>query len=77
MKLFARKNTIWLSLTLIAVIAVVAGFCIPTGDEEHEFWWSHLHGFFVLLGFIGCVAIVYVAKWLGHYWLQRKEDYYD
>jgi hypothetical protein len=77
MKLFSRKNAVWLSLTLIAIIAVVAGFFIPTGEGEPEFWWSHLYIFFALLGFIGCVAMIYIAKWLGHYWLQRKEDYYD
>ena len=77
MKLFIRKNTVWVCLIIAAVIALVAGLFIPAGEEGHEFWWSHLFIFFAVLGFAGCVAIIYVAKWLGHYWLQRKEDYYD
>jgi hypothetical protein len=77
MKLFRRGNATWLSLTLLAVIALAAGFFIPPSEEGHEFWWTHLYIFFALLGFIGCVAMIYIAKWLGHYWLQRKEDYYD
>jgi hypothetical protein len=77
MKLLSKKNAAWLSLALIAAIAVVAGFFIPASKEEHEFWWSHLPIFFALLGFIGCVAMIFVAKWLGRFWLQRKEDYYD
>jgi hypothetical protein len=77
MRLFSRKNATLAGLALIAAMAVVAGFFIPTGKGEHEFWWSHLGIFFALLGFIGCVAIIYIAKWLGRYWLQRKEDYYD
>jgi hypothetical protein len=77
MRLLKKKNAAWLSLTLIAIMAVVAGFFIPSAEGEHEFWWSNLPIFFALLGFIGCVAMIYIAKWLGHYWLQRKEDYYD
>ncbi len=37
----------------------------------------HVPGFFALLGFLGCVAIILVSKWLGRYWLQRREDYYE
>jgi len=77
MKHLIRKNIIWFSLIFIAIIAVITGLFIPAGEEEQAFWWSHLYIFFALLGFIGCVALVYIAKWLGHYWLQRKEDYYD
>lgn len=77
MKIFSKKNATWLILSLLAVIAVVAGFLMPTDEEGHEFWWSHLPVFFALMGFLGCVAIIYTAKLLGHYWLQRKEDYYD
>ena len=77
MKLVHRKNAIGLALTLVAIIAVIAGFILPTEEGEHEFWWSHLPVFFALLGFIGCVAMIYISRWLGRYWLQRKEDYYD
>jgi len=77
MRLFIRRKAVWLSLILVAVISVVAGFFVPVTAEEGEFWWSHLYIFFALLGFLGCVAMIYIAKWLGHYWLQRKEDYYD
>ena len=41
------------------------------------FPWSHIAGFFALFGFIGCVIIIIGSKFIGHYWLQRKEDYYD
>ncbi len=77
MNIFGRKNTAWLILTLFALITAVAGFFIPTNEGEHEFWWSHVPVFFALLGLAGCVVMIYVAKWLGRYWLQRKDDYYD
>jgi hypothetical protein len=41
-----------------------------------ELPWSHIPGFFSLFGFLGCLGIIGFAKLLGHYWLQRKEDYY-
>lgn len=77
MKLKTRINYIWPILISLAVIIVVVGFFIPSGEGEHGFYGSNINGFFAALGFVGCIAIIYIAKWLGHYWLQRKEDYYD
>jgi hypothetical protein len=75
---YVKSNKLTWSITgLMAVIAVVLGFFVHTSEEEQGFWFNHVWGFFALLGFLGCVALIFVAKWLGHYWLQRKEDYYD
>ncbi|MGH7827611.1 MAG: hypothetical protein ACREQ7_20835 [Candidatus Binatia bacterium] len=60
------------------------GFLISTvadawflGVEYHgEFWWSHVYGFFSLFGFIGCLAIMLVAKFILGPWVQRNENYY-
>ncbi|MBM3173559.1 MAG: hypothetical protein FJ022_05125 [Chloroflexi bacterium] len=71
------KYTWILIVVIIAIFSLVADFLIPISDSEEEFWWSHIHGFFAALGLFGCIAIVMIAKWLGRYWLQRKEDYYD
>ncbi len=40
-------------------------------------WWQQVPGFFALFGLVFCLVIVIVSKLLGHFWLQRKEDYYD
>jgi hypothetical protein len=40
------------------------------------FWWQTTPAFDLVYGFVGCVGIVLVSKWLGHSWLQRHEDYY-
>lgn len=66
-----------LILGIIGIIVLVLGFIFPSEGHGPEFWFSHLHIFFALLGFIGCATMTYLAKWLGNYWLQRKEDYYD
>jgi len=37
--------------------------------------WENLLGFYPLYGFIGCVILVLVAKWMRTF-LMRSEDYY-
>jgi len=37
---------------------------------------ENLWGFYPLYGFVGCVVLVLVAKWMRTF-LMRSEDYYD
>ena len=46
-------------------------------DAHGDFFWSGVPAFFSLFGLIGCLIIILVSKWLGHYWLQRREGYYE
>lgn len=41
---------------------------------EHP--WEGLYGFYPIYGFIGCVILVLVAKWMRKI-LMRGEDYYQ
>lgn len=38
--------------------------------------WESLWGFYAIYGFVGCVVLVLVAKWMRTF-LMRAEDYYD
>ena len=38
--------------------------------------WESLWGFYPLYGFVGCVVLVLVAKWMRTF-LMRSEDYYE
>lgn len=38
--------------------------------------WENLWGFYPIYGFVGCVILVLVAKWMRTF-LMRSEDYYD
>lgn len=38
--------------------------------------WENLFGFYPLYGFVGCVLLVFVAKWMRTF-LMRDEHYYD
>ena len=69
---------IWLIiLAVVLVLSIALSFLLPIGDGDSQFWWSRIRGFFALFGFVICVATVSIAKLIGHYWLQRREDYYD
>ena len=38
--------------------------------------WEGLIGFYAIYGFIGCVVLVLIAKWMRTF-LMRDEEYYD
>lgn len=38
--------------------------------------WENLWGFYPVYGFVGCVVLVLVAKWMRTF-LMRSENYYD
>jgi len=38
--------------------------------------WEKLWGFYPIYGFVGCVVLVLVAKWMRTF-LMRPEDYYE
>jgi hypothetical protein len=59
----------------MAALAVVAGLFLPAGEGPE--WWDGIPAFWSLFGFVGCVVIIEVSKWLGTVLLQKKEEYYD
>jgi hypothetical protein len=69
------KRIFYISLVLIAVaeIAVIYVFHLGHG----HFFFENLPAFGSVYGFISCVLIIVVSKFLGHKWLMKKEDYYD
>ena len=71
------RKRLWILIFGVALALSIGGdFLLRMIEGPGKFWWSHIPGFFALLGFIGCVAIIVIAKFLGHHWLQKKEDYY-
>jgi len=67
----------WMAVFIsLLVIFVLLDLFLVIGEGHDGFPWSHIAGFFALFGFIGCLALIGIAKLLGHYWLERGEDYY-
>lgn len=69
------KKIFYISLAIIALLEIVFiyGFHLGYG----HFWFENLPAFGTVYGFISCVLIIFVSKFLGHQWLMKKEDYYD
>ena len=64
------------AILIVAIgITCILGFIFPY--EHPHFWWQKIPVFDAVFGFLGCVIIVVVSKWLGHRWLMKREDYYD
>ncbi len=59
----------------VLVLLVVVDFIIPR--HEIHFFGDTIPGFWSLFGFIACVLIIVLSKWIGHGWLMKDEDYYD
>ena len=57
------------------IILIVVDFIIPR--HESHFFGDKIPGFWSLFGFIACVLIIIVSKWIGHLGLMQDENYYD
>ena len=57
------------------IILIVVDFIIPR--HEIHFFGDKVPGFWSLFGFIACVLIIIVSKWIGHMGLMKDENYYD
>lgn len=61
---------------LVLVLIVLADFVVPR--EHAEYLWERLPGWSAAYGFLSCVLLIFVSKFLGHRaGLMRREDYYD
>ncbi len=62
----------------IVVLALIAGadFLVPRAHVE--FFWDAIPGWAAMFGFVSCVLIIVVSKFLGHQGgLMKGEDYYE
>jgi len=60
------------------LLSFIGGFLVHLySHPKIHFFWETLPFFSALYGFVGCILIVIGSKALGHWWLQKKEDYYE
>jgi low affinity Fe/Cu permease len=69
------KKWHWIALGILTVISLIVEFTMLAGYDSH--WWNKIPGFYIIWGFISCVAIIYISKWLGKLFILSDEDYYD
>ncbi|MGO8264466.1 hypothetical protein ACC763_41325, partial [Rhizobium ruizarguesonis] len=61
---------------MVLVLIVVADFLVFR--EHAEYLWDSVPGWSAVYGFVSCVMLILVSKFLGHRaGLMRREDYYD
>ena len=61
---------------LVLVLIVIADFLVFRGHAEYI--WDRLPDWSAVYGFVSCVLLIFVSKFLGHRCgLMRREDYYD
>ena len=62
-------------LVVIAAVEIAAG--LMPGEHHHHFAFEGWPAFGSAYGFVSCVVIILVSKFIGKLWLMRKEDHYD
>ena len=65
------KKIAYAVLTLIIVI----DFFIPR--HEVHFFGDEIPGFWSLFGFVACILIILISKWIGHLGIMQDENYYN
>lgn len=76
MKLKTPGRRGWTFALVTGGVALVLPYLLPMGDVHHG-WWDRIPGWWAWFGGIGCAVIVTVSKTLGHFFLQKPEDWYD
>jgi hypothetical protein len=66
-----------LSLAVLALLILLDGLPAVVDKEHAHTAAEHVPGFWSVFGLLGCLALVVLAKTLGHLGVSTREDYYD
>ena len=69
------KNWHWIVLGILFLITLVLEFTYLADYDSH--WWNSVPAFYALFGFVGCIVIIYVAKFIAKNIVNRDINYYD
>ena len=69
------NRTLWFIFWALFLASLVLEFTVLAGVGHH--WWNSIPAFYGIFGFVCCVAIIFVAKFVGTHFLNRDLDYYD
>ena len=70
-----KRNVKKIIITLVMICLVL--FVSDAFYEKHPYFTVELvFGFYAIYGFVMCIALVLVAKWIRKF-VMRVEDYYD
>lgn len=70
------KKRLWKLLLVILALIIVADILVPR--DHVAYIWQVIPGWAAIFGFVSCVAIIFISKFIGHSCgIMRDEDYYD
>jgi hypothetical protein len=58
-------------LALVLVLTLLAQL-----KAHAHYWWEEVPAFFAIFGFLGCLLIIFGAKYLGKFLVSKDPDYY-
>ncbi|OUW19797.1 MAG: hypothetical protein CBD18_00100 [Opitutales bacterium TMED158] len=68
------RKLLWILLWAVCGLSVIAEPFVHRHPHVEELDWGF--GYYMAMGFIGCAAMILLAKGMG-FFLKRGEDYYD
>ncbi len=69
------KNWHWIILGILFLVTLVFEFTYLADYDSH--WWNSIPAFYALFGFVSCIVIIYVAKFIAKKIVNRDINYYD
>jgi hypothetical protein len=60
---------------IVLILVFIVDFFIPR--HEIHFIGDKIPGFWSLFGFIACILIILISKWIGHLGIMQDENYYN
>ena len=73
-EIFRRKTMKTIAYAVLILILVI-DFFIPR--HEIHFFGDRIPGFWSLFGFVACILIILISKWIGHLGIMQDENYYN
>ena len=59
---------------IILILVFIVDFFIPR--HEIHFIGDKIPGFWSIFGFVACILIILISKWIGHLGIMQDENYY-
>ena len=76
-----KKNVVALIVGLFITCALLLAsdllFYSESFEKHAHYQWENWPGFYAVFGFVSCVLLVLVSKYLLRPLVKRSEDYYD
>ena len=70
-----RRKSVKKIAYIVLILVFIVDFFIPR--HEIHFIGDKIPGFWSLFGFIACILIILISKWIGHLGIMQDENYYN